>query len=104
MGKFGRFPGLLKICCPVKNVPKIFAIPVGCWTKISNGLLYFQDFRWIACADNLHKRVFENKSLIKNRKSFWVPSFDRKRRRLSKLFGKSFTKNLYNFSVLSSLT
>jgi len=84
MGKFGRFPGLLKICCPVNNVPKIFAIPVGCWTKISNGLLYFQDFRWIVCVDNLHKRVFENKSLIKTGKVFG--------RRLSKLFGKSFTK------------
>ena len=48
--------------------------------------------------------MFENRSLIKNRKSFWVLSFDRKRQRLSKLFRKSFTKNLYNFKVLSSLT
>ncbi|WP_143456118.1 hypothetical protein [Novacetimonas hansenii] len=50
------------------------------------------------------KRLFENTSLIKNRKSFWVPPFDRKRRRLSKLSGKSFTKNLYHFSMLSRLT
>ncbi|RFP00484.1 hypothetical protein BGC30_09040 [Novacetimonas hansenii] len=50
------------------------------------------------------KRLFENTSLIKNRKSFWVPPFDRKRRRLLKLFGKSFTKNLYHFSTLSRLT
>ncbi|MCW4585948.1 hypothetical protein NO222_01900 [Gluconacetobacter entanii] len=28
-------------------------------------------------------------------KSFWVPPFDRKRRRLSKIFGKSFTKNFW---------
>ena len=52
---------------------------------------------------SLFKRVFENRSLIKN-KSFWVLPFDRKRQRLLKLFAKSFTKNLYNSSVLSSLT
>ncbi|EFG83067.1 hypothetical protein GXY_15267 [Novacetimonas hansenii ATCC 23769] len=46
------------------------------------------------------KRVFENNSLIKNRKSFWVPPFDRNRRRLLKLFRKSFTKNLYDFRML----
>jgi len=44
--------------------------------------------------------VFESNSLIKNKKSFWVLPFDRKRRRLLKLSGKSFTKNLYNFSML----
>jgi len=51
----------------------------------------------------ISERLFENKSLIKN-KSFWVPPFDRKRRRLLKLFRKSFTKNLYNFNLLSHLT
>ncbi|WP_143456073.1 hypothetical protein [Novacetimonas hansenii] len=50
------------------------------------------------------ERVFENTPLIKNRKSFWVPPFDRKRQRLLKLFGKSFTKNFCNFSMLSRLT
>ncbi|EGG76568.1 hypothetical protein SXCC_02815 [Gluconacetobacter sp. SXCC-1] len=31
----------------------------------------------------------------KNDESFWVPPFDRKRRRASKLFEKSFTKNFF---------
>ncbi|EFG83832.1 hypothetical protein GXY_11239 [Novacetimonas hansenii ATCC 23769] len=44
--------------------------------------------------------MFESNSLIKNKKSFWVLPFDRKRRRLLKLSGKSFIKNLYNFSML----
>ncbi len=44
------------------------------------------------------ERVFED------RKSLWALPFDRKRRRRLKLFGKSFTKNLYNFRVLSRLT
>ncbi|WP_218638240.1 hypothetical protein [Novacetimonas hansenii] len=48
--------------------------------------------------------MFENNLLIKNKKSFWVLPLDRKRRRLLKLFGKSFTKNLYNFRILSRLT
>ncbi|MFT8635454.1 hypothetical protein, partial [Novacetimonas hansenii] len=39
----------------------------------------------------------------KNKKIFGCRLFP-KRRRLLKLFGKSFTKNLYNFRVLSSLT
>ncbi|QOF95747.1 hypothetical protein IFJ82_03600 [Novacetimonas hansenii] len=43
-------------------------------------------------------------SLIKNRKSFWVPPFDRKRRCLLKLLEKASPKNLYNFRMLSSLT
>ncbi|CUW46704.1 hypothetical protein ATCC53582_00801 [Novacetimonas hansenii] len=46
-------------------------------------------------------RLFENKPLIKNKKSFWVPPFFSKRRRLLKLFRKSFTKNLYNYRMLS---
>ncbi|MBL7236296.1 MAG: hypothetical protein JJK57_07000 [Komagataeibacter hansenii] len=50
------------------------------------------------------KRLFENTLLIENRESFWVPPFERKRRRLLKLFRKSFTKNFYNFNMLSSLT
>ena len=49
------------------------------------------------------KRLFENNPLIK-KKSFWVPLFDRKRRRFLKLFGKSFTKNLYNFRILLNIT
>ncbi|RFP05613.1 hypothetical protein BGC30_10625 [Novacetimonas hansenii] len=49
------------------------------------------------------KRAFENNSLIKNTKNFWVLPF-LKRRRLSKLFGKSFTKNLYDFRMLLRLT
>ncbi|QOF95570.1 hypothetical protein IFJ82_02505 [Novacetimonas hansenii] len=53
---------------------------------------------------NIDEGLFENTSLIENRQSFWVPPFDRKRRRLLKLFGKSFTKNFYHFSVLSRLT
>jgi len=44
--------------------------------------------------------VFENNALVK---IFWVPPFF-ERRRLLKLFGKSFTKNLYNFRILLSLT
>ncbi|WP_206778214.1 hypothetical protein, partial [Novacetimonas hansenii] len=46
------------------------------------------------------KRVSGNKLFIKNKKSFGVPPFDRKRRRLLKLFGKIFTKNFYNFRML----
>ncbi|WP_175575155.1 hypothetical protein [Novacetimonas hansenii] len=38
------------------------------------------------------ERVFENTPLIKNRKSFWMPHFDRKRRRLLKLFEKKLQK------------
>ncbi|CUW48121.1 hypothetical protein ATCC53582_02249 [Novacetimonas hansenii] len=33
-----------------------------------------------------------------------MPPFDRKRRRLLKLFGKSFTKNFYDFRMLLVLT
>ncbi|WP_332828860.1 hypothetical protein [Novacetimonas sp. GS1] len=58
---------------------------------------------WGRSLAGISKRVFENKSLIKNRKSFWVPPFF-KRRRLLKLFGKSFTKNFCNFSMLLRLT
>jgi len=38
--------------------------------------------------------------LIKNRKSFLVLPFDQKRRRLSKIFEKIFTKNFYYFMIL----
>jgi len=51
----------------------------------------------------MNRRVFENNSWMK-KKSFWVPPFDRKRWCLLKLFGKSFTKNFYNFSMLLGLT
>ncbi|MCJ8353847.1 hypothetical protein [Novacetimonas hansenii] len=56
------------------------------------------------CGKTDAKRLFENTLLIENRESFWVPPFERKRRRLLKLFRKSFTKNFYNFNMLSSLT
>ncbi|MBL7235224.1 MAG: hypothetical protein JJK57_01465 [Komagataeibacter hansenii] len=59
---------------------------------LSNG--WFCMFSW---------GLLENTSLIK-KKSFWVPPFDRKRRRLLKLFRKRFTKNLYDFSALLSPT
>ncbi|WNM09866.1 hypothetical protein RI056_08415 [Komagataeibacter nataicola] len=48
-----------------------------------------------------YQRLFENRSLIKNKKRFWVPPYFQKRRHLLKLFGKSFTKNLYNFRIWS---
>ncbi|WP_281650304.1 hypothetical protein, partial [Novacetimonas hansenii] len=40
---------------------------------------------------DFRQSCFRNNPLIKNKKSFWVPPFDRKRRRLLKLFRKSFT-------------
>jgi len=49
------------------------------------------------------KRLFENKSLIKKQEISGCCLFS-KRWRLLKLFRKSFTKNLYNFSMLSILT
>jgi len=47
--------------------------------------------------------LFENKSLIKTRTVFWYCRF-LKMRCLLKLFGKSFTKNFYNFRILWNLT
>ncbi|WP_281649939.1 hypothetical protein [Novacetimonas hansenii] len=61
----------------------------------------FEARRWSGTVV-VSKRVFGNKPLMKNRKSFWVSPFF-KRRRLLKLFGKSFTKNLYNFRMLLSM-
>ncbi|WP_281649281.1 hypothetical protein [Novacetimonas hansenii] len=58
----------------------------------------------LAHITKIDEGLFENTSLIENRQSFWVPPFDRKRRRLLKLFGKRFTKNFYHFSMLSRLT
>ncbi|MEG3348529.1 hypothetical protein FYB92_05115 [Novacetimonas sp. GS1] len=53
-----------------------------------------------ACFQTVFWRLFKNRPLIGNKKSFWGPPFDRKRRRLLKLFRKSFTKKLYDFRML----
>ncbi|PYD73369.1 hypothetical protein CFR74_04400 [Novacetimonas hansenii] len=53
----------------------------------------------------LHKTVLGAvwKQATDKKNSFWGLTFDRKMRRLSKLFGKSFTKNFYDFMILADL-
>ncbi len=83
--------------CPVYAANKTATPWQGLWGKLR------PSGTWL-CLIRIFTRVFENNALIENKKSFWVPPFDRKRRCLLKLFGKSFTKNFYDFSMLSGLT
>ncbi|WEQ58714.1 hypothetical protein [Novacetimonas hansenii] len=91
---FGRFEKRVPIDAPgvIKGSGESVCHKRRKASFLSNG--WFCMFSW---------GLLENTSLIK-KKSFWVPPFDRKRRRLLKLFRKRFTKNLYDFSVLLRTT
>ncbi|WP_146222657.1 hypothetical protein [Komagataeibacter swingsii] len=66
-----------------------------------NGPAVVHDHVGIMNGNRISKRLFENKSLIKNNKSFWVPPFSQKGGVLSKLLQKASPKTFFNFKALS---